>query len=242
MSPLVNAPNRGYADWQRVDNYDSGQLYSDPGTSGAGSIATSVLDVSRYGYIAGYDFAAAGSFEAGFFWYIDAAATVGVGLRQFMLDSNITDDAQYRLPNMGPFLKVAWSTIGAGPWTHRAELFGTNRVHPLELIPRSPVLIDQQAIAIAAGATATFYPSGYYSGPAQWWVETGTQVGSLRFQYLTTAGTWDILNELPSVAATSDGSGIAVVPSGAWRAQLTNEGAVSASFYLTVTPTMTGAT
>lgn len=224
---------------QRTGPWDSPVLHEETNAVFAVAHSTGLLDVSRWGYLGGYDFLTNGDAMVDIQWFADGGASVGIGERRFQLSTLIPGAAMYRLPNLGPFAHVTWTPISGGNVAHSDCLIGTNRTHPLEMIPAQPTLVDLNAVALAGSATVTNYPASYYAGPLHVHYFTG-QAGQLNFQYLTAADAWDNFDVVPIVASTHT-SFVTVVPPGAWRVQAINNTAVATTFNLQAVPSLTGA-
>lgn len=237
--PLANPPLRGYSEFQRLANWDSGPLYARTGNSGPGIELSGVQDVSRYACLAGFDIAGTIDVKVSFSWYADAAAATWLGTRAFQLSPSVAAGAQYRLPNLGPYVQGAWQAISGAAFAHTVELLGTNRSHPLELIPQAPVLIDQQGAALPGSSTVIANPSDYYAGPVGVYASAG-QVAVLTFQYLTQAGAWDTFVSF-NLPASGRSQFVVTVPPGAWRASVFNTTATATTFTLACVPSTTGA-
>jgi hypothetical protein len=242
MSPLAQPPIRGYADWQRVDNFDMGIIYNyAPGVINFTHLSP-VLDVSRFAYLGGRVGCALGGMMVIVYWYADAGGTVQLADRIFPISSLVTNSAFIRLPNLGPFMAFQVQAIAGANYNPQVNLFATNRVHPLEFMPEGAVLVDQQAVAIGAGSTNTTYPQDYYSGPAGVMYDPAYAAGFIELQYLTGAGNWDILDIVSGTTASTPARATMVMPPGAWRFQINNSTGAASSYYLTVTGSTTGAT
>lgn len=228
---------RGYQDFQRVQNWDSAILYTDNGLSLNPPIGTPILDVSRYAYLAGLDSISAGIAAAGFDWYSDAIGSHTLGHRTVPLSGSMGWPAQYRLPNLGPFVAIVWNSPSGPVPTHSSFIFATNRFHPLELIPHGVNLIWTQLTAIAAGATLTIYPADYYAGPSLVWHNMPALL-TAQWQYLDQGGTWFNFAQLIGTGANAITN--LTMPAGAWRLNLTNNDTVSRSPTLVQTPSLTG--
>ena len=238
MTPLVSPPARGYQPWQRIENYDSGALWSgNAQVINANLPIPQPLDVSRYAYLGGYVSLSAGVLYLVLNYYADAAATVGLGARFIVIDSAINAPVQIRIPNLGPFVSGGFVLIGASAtvtWT----IIGTNRAHPLEIIPAHPILIDQEGTNINAGATLTVYPGDYCAGPAHIRAVL-SQAGGLYLDYETLAGVWNVLTSAGLAAGGGFDENV-ILPPGAWRIRVQNTSGVAATLSLTVWPSLTG--
>ena len=233
-------PARGYPDWQRIQNYDTGILYNlVPGLT-SGSFTSPIIDVSRFEYMGGYLFELSSQCSVGLRWFIDRAGAIAVGAITLVLSANVTNGAQIRFPNLGPFLQVTVVPLAGLQYDPDVAIFATNRFHPLEFIPVNPVLVDQQNFPVAGNATAVFYPSDYYAGPVSTWCLFG-QTGQLTFEYLTAGNNWDDFYQV-ILTANAEVTPQVVTPPGAWRCVLVNQSAVATGVYLAVVPPMTGST
>jgi hypothetical protein len=237
--PLITAPNRGYADWQRLENYDSGALFSASNFTGAVTQNSGILDMSRYGYIGGYDYPGGVNTFVDITWYVDAGGTTECGSRFLTLAGPIGDYAQYRLPNLGPFVNLEWAGIGSVNLAHSCVIFGTNRVHPCELIPVLATMVDEQTIAIPNGFTV-IYPTGYFSGPCEVWFYPQAATVAYAIEELTPPGNWDLFYQIPTPGANVNDIRSVVMPSFGWRFVIANTGGATTAS-LTVTPSLTGA-
>ena len=240
MSPLVSAPNRGYADYQRVGNYDTGTLWTVDTGPGQTLVTSPVLDVSRFAYLSGHLTCNTNQCSCAVLWWADAAATISIGARVFRLSDQIGGTALIRLPNLGPYCNFQFTQAGAPTFAIRTYVIATNRVHPLEFIPGNPVLIDQQTAAIGASSTSTVYPSDYYAGPVSVWYLPAYASGDVNIQVLTSGGTWDYIARLANSAAGSFLTTM-IAPPGAWRVIVSNNTAGASTYTLGVTPPTTGA-
>jgi hypothetical protein len=214
-------------------------LFSETAVVRAGNLTTPVLDVSRYAYLGGYDAVGTREVQVTFDWYTDSGGVNNCGTRTLVLSPSIVSPAQYRLPNLGPFVQVSYLLLAAPNWLHTCVLFGTNRVHPLELIPSSPVLIDVQNAAIGATTTIISYPSDYYAGPIQVAAEC-SQAGTVSINYETAGAVWDVQDFYLLTAGAWLETTIATPP-GAWRIAVRNTAAAAGTYYLIVNQSMTGA-
>ena len=236
--PLLASPNRGYADWQRVENWDTGLLINQTIPSGSNFYQSSVLDVSRSAYLSGYIGVTPGDATIGFTWYDDLAGDNTLGYRQYNMSSSINNVAQLRIPNMSPFCQVTASKLGAFNYGASLLIWGTNRYHPLELIPREPVLLAHAGIALAASGTNRYYPSDYYAGPVQVNAFCG-QSYQLFMEWLSDTDTWTSINNITGGTGTIQ-TVTMLAPPGAWRVGITNQTATATTESIRITPTYTG--
>lgn len=237
--PLIAPPARGFADMQRTSPYDSGVLYTDTNRSMASNITTAIFDVSRYAYLAGFDNVGGGQGQVDIQWFSDSLGANQVAQRQFVLDSShVSSSAQYRLPNLGPFVQLQWSFVAGSP-SHSSIIFATNRFHPCEFIPFNPVIINQQVVTLPASGTVTSYPTDYFSGPV--WVNIqASQIYNVRIQQLDFLDNWNNIYGLNNVAANVLTEFSTIMPAGAWRVNVTNTTSTAGTVTVTVVPSLTG--
>lgn len=238
MSPLVNPPNRGYSDYQRVDNWDGPILDQQTMHTFNAPEQSGVLDVSRYAYIGGSMTATTGtaySFTAN--WYADQAASEFVGSRIFVIQASMGHQMQFRLPSIGPWLSMIWTPVTANA-IRTNVIQATNRQHPLEIVPVTSILLTKQGVSIPATTTTRYFPTDYYSGPARVWVSGAGIVGFLGVEYLDTTNTWNPIDEMP--LAAGDNRGTITTPTGAWRIYVDNTTASAQTVDVVVTPSTTG--
>ena len=241
MSPLVSTPNRGYSDYQRIDNYDTGVIIDESIPVQTAPVLSSVADVSRYASLAGLATASVGLMSMEFDYYSDSALSDLVSTRKIQLVDQIQPGAQLHFLNLGPFLQVKFSSTAGANYSGGALLFATNRIHPLDIIPQLSELIDIQNAGIGAGTIATTYPNAYYAGPAAVGAYCTVAGAILTLRTLSPLGTWDIFDQLPPLPANTWQRFTTVLPPSAWRAEFNNPGA-AANYYTTVVPSTTGAT
>lgn len=241
MSPLVSAPNRGYADWQRLSNMDTGVLFNQVVAAQNAPPFSPIIDVSRYEFLGGQAFMSNGQANVRLQWYADAAGAVTMGQRSFQLTSQIPAAAQLRLPNLGPFVQWVWSAPGVSTFSGTVNLIATNRYHPLEFVPTSPVLF--QLSGGAAPVNNTIYmPNDYYAGPVSYWYNPAYSTGFLQLQWLDNQGNWQNIYSSVQTAANTETPGIAVTPPGAWRIVTFNGSGVASTHYIGVVQSQTGST
>lgn len=239
--PLAPTGTRGYADSQRVSNYDTGVLWNLSTGPNTTDWVSPVLDVSRFAYLGMNIAALLGQPQVNLAWYLDAQATIACGTRVFALDTNISGNAHARILNLGPFVQITIARVTAPQYYLQIQAYATNRVYPFEFIPTNPVILSQQNVAIGAGINANVYPVDYYAGPVNVWFDAAYANGGVSLQYLNQSGTWEFNDERVTTAV-----GVytyqMVTPPGAWRLVVGNNTGGASSYYLVVTPSLTGST
>jgi hypothetical protein len=239
--PINAAPQRGYQDWGRVNDWDSPLIYSVGRLATQNSDVSGVIDVSRYGYIAGYNLVLTTTALLTASWFSDAAGTVLVGTRQILLHPNMAGAAQLRMPNMGPFVQLAWAGSGGGNFGNTARLFATNRYSPLELIPNSPQLMARNAVAIGAATNVNVFPFGYYAGPVSCVASSASGGVTFTPQTMDTGGNIVNFSATTTPAAGTLAQFAFVAPPGAWWIIVINPGAAT-NYSITAIQSMTGST
>lgn len=239
--PLVSAPNRGYSDWQRTQNMDTGVLASINRGATKPSDDSGIQDVSRFEYLGGQDRCFTTPVLVTVFWFADAAGLVTMGARQFVLSPSVANAAQYRLPNLGPFVEIQWASISGGNFAHQATILATNRFHPLEFIPESALLKFDAGIVIGAATNVDSFPTDYYSGPVSCQIASAGGATAFQAQAETSGGA--IVNISPAItpAANVFANLPFVAPPGVWWIAVLNPGAAT-NYSITAVPTMTGST
>lgn len=241
MSPLVSLPARGYPDWQRIDNYDTGVLAALT-LAGVGPVTSGVLDVSRFACLSAVCTPAVGSdvvFSAQ--WWADVAATIPMGSRNIVFGSGINHAATFIIPNLGPF--VTTSLLGAGGVAANGscDVIATNRQHTNETISASPLPISRQPILVGAGAAVDVFPLDYCSGAMQMWL-TADQLAVVEIRAFDTNNADTPVFVFDQVAANTNFRATFVAPTGLWYLFLQNLGGVTAHFFVTVIQSPTGST
>lgn len=237
---------QGTPDWQKVASWDGPQLLAEQAKSIEGEYLLDSIAVSRWGYLGGLLGTAGKAAKVTLEWGLSEKGTKlpaeSALKRQLILDPNITAPALVRLPNLAPWLRVRGNPqVGEGLWTPNFLLFGTNRVHPLELIPVSSPLIASEDVFAGVGLS-THYPSSYFGGPllVNLSLSSTAVAVNVRMEAATAAGVWRLYDFLQVVGGQGIGTLRTVVPAGAWRISVESTGAVTA--VLTATPALTGST
>lgn len=238
MTPLVAAPNQGYPDWQRIVNWDSPTLWAVPNSPQVTGFQSPVLNVSRYGYLGGRLGLDAGTAYCTILWFSDAAGTLEVGQYTITLAQAVTNLAQFRIPNLGPYCQLQFTSLLAPNFTPRGLILATNRPHPLPLVPLNAWLIQTINQALGASLTATLAPSDYYAGPADVWF-FGSQLDSVTFYSLSYAGNYQQF-EFMATSTNANSSKQIMLPGGAWEVIVANANGLAGTFSLTVVPSLTG--
>lgn len=231
----------GYADFQRVVNWDSEVLaQSIFALLRTGKNTIGPMYMGRYAYLMGFMKVQVNNVTVNCKWSADKGGVEEIAERSFVLGEQNLVVAQLHLPNLGPWLRIEMiPNTEVLNWRLTMVLIGSNRVHPLELIPRQPVLIDQAVTAGAAG-NVSVSPSDCYAGPVRIMVDGGIQaVQHVKLEIGTVAGGWIEIDRIATTAAAQF-SGNMVVPAGLWR--MTIEFTAAATFTFAVTPSLTGST
>lgn len=239
MSPLVTAPNRGYSDWQRIENYDTGILATVALAAQPGPVVTPVQDVSRYACLAIAGAVTTGALPITVIWWSDAAATIPVGRRLIYVSENILTQGTFTIPNLGPFVTVTLASVGGANVTCSFRIFATNRQHACEVYPNEWYALLLVNASILAGAQKAVFPQYYSSGPHSLWAST-TQSTVFQICTLNTALSAVIITEWAALPPGTDLRDTIICPTGYWFVIVTNTTGVAASYDLTIQPSPTG--
>lgn len=239
MTPLISSPNRGYGDYQRTDNADSGVIWASDTALRATGQTSPILDVGRFEYLGGSLSCQVPNAVVQFHWYMDAAATISAGSRFITLDPNIGNPAQTRIINLGPFLIVTVTLHNPGFNSVDVKVWGSTRYFPLECVPQVGVLIDMDAVPMPAG-NSVFWPSDYYSGPLHVASFSPSVNYAWVIRYATPAVVYSICDGSPTIATQQWYQAESVVPLTSWHVLVVNSGAPS-TIYFKATASMTGA-
>lgn len=163
----LGAGPRGYADWQRIQNWDGPQLDHRTGTVNHGIVTTPIVQVDRYSHIEGQMSCGTNPVEMSFRWFADSAGTIHLAERRLALNPEIANPATLHLPNLGPWLQIFYipAEVEAGEYTLTGTLIMTNRVYPLELVPLSSEVINSGHL-FGGGGEVILWPVSYFAGPA----------------------------------------------------------------------------
>ena len=236
---INSPPLRGYDDWQRTVNYDSGALYNNAAISTPPIVTVLGLNMSRYACVGGEISCATGAMNVALLWSVDSLQTEPVATRNFVLIPNNNLIAQINIPNLGPFLRARFISITGGVSTGSALLIGTNRELPYQMIPNDVVLIPDTTTNVPANGSVAVYPNDYYAGPVRLDVNPAA-AGAYQIQYLNTANVWtNMFIYTPAVGAETVIQ--SQTPMGAWRVLIQNLTAGAANFILNMAYSPTGA-
>lgn len=238
--PLVAAPNRGYSDWQRIQNYDTGELYTVTNTTTPTQTST-IQDVSRFSTLGQYITGSGGVLRINTVYYLDAAGTIPVGGKEsFFPSGGAGGGVALRETIQGPFVKVQWATIGGGNLNNTFLIFANNRGIPPDVLTGIQMICSQQAVSAPVGLTAPV-TLGAGAGPAQVWFQddnTGRLVFEIRATNPST-GNNDFIDEM--VSAPAPGARYLVnLPLLGYSFAVSNSNAAAVTYYLAVSLYPTG--
>jgi hypothetical protein len=239
MTTILGAGSVGYDDYQRIANYDSGELYSFTAPPSNSTFDSPVLPVLRWAYLAGSISMNTGPCVLTFTWSDDALGVDVVAQRTIILSQLITNKWQFRLLNLAPYVQIRQAPIGAANYGSNGRMYGSNRVSTLEAVPNNPILVNAQAVVCGVGATI-FYPTDYYAGAVTVAYALPAANMSVGMQLLDTGGAWDSIFFTPATAGVLQTIVDTVVPAGAWRSFVINNSGGSQTCTVAITPSMTG--
>lgn len=230
----------GFPDWQKQSPLDGPLLIDVNVAAQLPNNQMSMVYVGRWASVAGLVETATWPTVWTFAWYADQAGTKQLGQRKFVTDPGIVAPARLMFTNLGPWLRISYSTTSPGPTiTQTVFLYGTNRRAALPFDSGRPLLSVDNAVAIAAGATAQVWPLGYHAGPAELWATCNQQYNLNLFSYNDT-NTLVLSNQWVANAAGVAVRQEVILPTGAFRLDLVNTGAAAGVYYLTLAPSLTG--
>lgn len=233
----MSAPT-GYPDWQRQVSWDGPVLFNLAAQPSGGAFTTGPWDVSRFAYL---DIQGLIQGNAGLMtvqWYADALATVFLSDVLIPLD-NVTriPKFHFRLINGGPYVKVTFSNV-VGAYNITAIGFGSNRVHPLQGIPRDYTLIRQSAVAINAGQTLEFTPLSLYAGPARISIFTAGQLMQPIVNGMNTVCVYEPIDTFQMTGTPQAAN--TILPLGAWTVSVDNTSAANSTVWIHVVGSASG--
>lgn len=240
MCPLIAAPARGYPDYQRVDNYDTGVLFSAQTVAGGVLSTPNALDVSRFACTTLSLNNPVGICQVSMSWFDDPGQLTLMGTRSFVLDSNITNPAQPTILNLGPFLTIQVGPVAGSNYSLAIRAVASNRVVPVEFHPFQPVVITTAGQNIGGGAAVIVYPTDYFAGPCNVYAEISTANGRVLLECETATGTWPEVGVF-EISTAAELQQTMIMPPGAWRLHVVNQAVGAGTFNLSVVPSLTGA-
>lgn len=232
----------GYNDWTDLPSYDGDLDVSETSVVHAsGGMSGLILNVQNWASvgvaitpIAGPPIIYQATYTA------DAVGSITVGTIQWAVDPSAQVASAGFLPNLGPYMAISASTVGAVSFTHSFYQWRSQRLPQPRWVPQTPYLFNQGNTNIGAGATNTQFGQYLYGGPVQYRWGTAGQVGSFTIASLNNGGTYTSTSDGVSMAANSNGRGQLILPEGTHRLQITNNGAGAAIFSVNIWPSITG--
>lgn len=238
--PLAQPPIRGYPDYQRVENWDSDVVWNPGQATGGAPVDSGYIDVSRFACLLFNPVVTVGQVVVSIVWSNDDAGNLQLGSLQWCMDAAIGSSGAYRHTlNQGPFARIFVVPISASATVDPIALVD-NRTGVLDFTPFAPTLIDEQNSPLGANQTATLYPTGLYAGPVHTWFEPAWASGILTLDTLATDGTYHVASVI-DIPGAGDQSYVQLTPVGAWRMRVENGTGAASSYYLSVVPSITGA-
>lgn len=240
MCPLVSAPARGYSDYQRLENFDTGILenFVTPGNNA--SFSSPVIDVSRFAYFCGEIREQSTQSAWAFNYFLDSLGSVFIGGYNFTCAQAGAQAGQLHIPNLGPFVQILVQAIGGVNFQASGSLFASNRVTLTQLIPPLPQLVIVNNFNMPAGNT-NFFPNAMYAGPARLMMVSPVASTIIALEYLDTGGNYFILDEYTSGAVNAPLQATIICPLTAWKIVVNNPGVATVGLFVAVTPSVTGA-
>lgn len=239
--PLLAPPARGYADWQRTVNWDSDVLWQADSGDTTASYTSPMMDVGRYAYLGGWVKEGLSQCQLVVTWWSAFTGGVEMGVRTWTMDVNVGPDAQWRIPNLGPFVQIQVSSLNNQTYYFTGQVIGTNRYHPLETIPENPNFDPWENTAYTANGALWTYPKDYYVGPLSCSVNPIT-AGFVGVEILTNAGNWLLVQGVQLAGGSGYSQVTFVTPPGAWRFYFVNTNNTAGSVTLRACPSLTGST
>lgn len=222
--------SQGNEDWQRTSNYDGPVLFSQGGEEKTGSIELlNTLFVGRYAYLAGIANTEVNAYELRLRWFADEAATILVGERNIIIDVTIASNAQIRILNLGPWVRVSFIVAPGKKYKPSVVLLPSNRIAPTECIPQQSTLIPPTLITLPKGAEKNVNPVSYFSGPVRFLFISKAVAGLIVVQVSTSPGVYEEICNIP-LPAKGILEPTIITPLGAWRVAVENTSAEEGSY------------
>ncbi len=232
----------GYADYQRTVNYDEPLFINEVvGGKLEKEVTRGRFDVSRFAYIMGKLQFTGQPVQVTLQWWSAETGGVLIGERVFRMDNKVGVSASLHVPNLGPWLAVVYRPESLVVEYHAvAQLFVSNRIAPYETIPTKPAILVATPFKLASKGAKTFSPEVYYAGPAELYCQVA---GTAGFQVALFAMFKGFEYERFDVEATAGGVMIkkVILPFTAWNLSVENNSAAENEYFLTVVPSITGA-
>jgi hypothetical protein len=230
------AERQGYGDYQRTVNWDGPQILREFNTH-EGVFTSARFNAARFAYLAGMFNSSISSFLITLQWFMEEGGGETIGQREFVLDEGITSFGQIHLPHLGPWFQFTLKGKPATLYGPGILLFNSNRVYPLEFLPKGPVLLQYSHVYAALGEENVF-PLSYYSGPMQMTItNTGANVKvTVTIEAETAPGVFAAVSTFNTTSASA--STTLYAPVGAWRVNVKVNGATTAGVQLL--PFLTG--
>lgn len=231
---------QGYIDYQRTVNWDGPLALNINGVEFTTKQVTEVLDVQRYAYLAGRMKPSLQNIEVKLQWFADAAGTISVGFRTFTLSASIVAAIKFRILNEGPYVQLEFKPpIEPKAWVLTAQIFPSNRAHPLEVVPGTPVVMNE-VFNLVAKETRVMVPNDYATGPCGVHLVSGFTTVAFRFFFFPGPASESIFTERVLTKGQVVDTTI-VMPLGAWLVKAENpEAEASVGSSCIVTPSITG--
>lgn len=233
----------GYPDYQRVVDWDDPPFVATPERTLKEQTFWGPFNTSRFAYLTGK---IGGVFLKGqvpieweFSWFMEEAVNTEVGKRVVMTHPSMGVAAYIHLPNLGPWLRVRASFVGLEAKTS-VVLLPTNRVIPSEIVQQTPMVLPAAGAEIEKGASQTFAPTTYFSGPARMFIFNAGQEAVSSLQVFNPGEAWETTEQFVQPAATSRAVYPIVIPTAPFRVMVNNVGTAKVGMGVTVTGSTTG--
>lgn len=234
MTPLGQGPE-GYADWQRIVNYDGSQLLTVTNVPIGAGITRGPVQVSRFAALQGrfFHIATAVDFSVTLTWLSAKAGGETLGSLTFCHDGANEAVGNVSIPNLGPWVKLDIAGAGSVPSIH---LSGSNRAGLPLFVPRNAIFTSG-AHAFGGAGGSVISPVDYWAGPAQVLLFAGVAVAFVDIEALIEPATWVKVDRVVANAGTLVMQRVNL-PATACRYNLQVNGASTVE--MTVTPFRTG--
>lgn len=230
----------GYSEYQRTQNWDGPVLRTQGSGLRIGTQKYGRFNCSRYGYLSGVYKCTDADVTLIFRWWEGKTGGQMYGERVIQIASGVELPLQYRVPNMGPWVEIIVKPKTEVVEYHDEGRFGlNNRDHPLEAIPQSTLLLNNQAVKVPATSTVNVFPKCYYAGPAIMQLKPVAEAGTWKLEVEVSPEVYVTVKEGAIPKATETGFEV-ILPLGAWRLAVSNASAVEQTYSATVIAPITG--